>query len=78
MQSLHKGPHKQINALCLARLKVSGCYRAMGIVFFQNKGFADMCFFDCADPYSAETAAEKKEALDFARQARQLHGAFSP
>ena len=58
--------------------KVSGCYRAMGIVFFQNKGFADMCFFDCADPYSAETAAEKKEALDFARQARQLHGAFSP
>ena len=48
----------------------------MGIVFFQNKGFADMCFFGCAKLYSAETAAEKKEALDFARKARQLHGAI--
>ena len=50
----------------------------MGIVFFQNKGFADMCFFGCAKLYSAVTAAEKEEALDFARKARQLHGAFGP
>ena len=33
-------------------------------------------FFGCAEPYSAETAADQKEALDFARKAPQLHGAI--